>query len=123
MEHKDFLFPPIRKESNLIAQNEPSSPSKDQSPNNKTESKIPTRKTQTKHGKSNKQQQQQQQQQQHLENKSTQITNSLETMEDNKNNNNNNNVHKDTHIQLQKGMRMLLRGKFNKKPRDLCFSQ
>ena len=46
-------------------------------------------------------------------------------MEDNKNNNNNNNVHKDTHIQLQKGMRnkMLLRGKFNKKPRDLCFSQ
>ena len=118
MEHKDLLFPPIRKESNLIVQNGPSSPSKEQSSNNKTESKIPMRKAQTKH-ESNKQQHQQ-----HLENKSTQITSSLETMED-KNNNNNNNVHKDTHIQLQKGTRIkvLLRGKFNMKPRDLCFSQ
>ena len=116
MEHKDLLFPPIRKESNLIVQNGPSSPSKEQSSNNKTESKIPMRKAQTKHGK---------QHQQHLENKSTQITSSLETMEDKNNNNNNNNVHKDTHIQLQKGTRIkvLLRGKFNKKPRDLCFSQ
>ena len=97
LERKELLFPPLRKGSNLIGQDDFFSPqafhSKDDptDPNtkNKTGSKIPLPKKENKRHKSMKQQQQQQQQQhqqqhtqQTLENKSTHTTHSLENLEE-----------------------------------------